>query len=96
MVDKTERDKVVAPHPQDERVGKLPDPVAMREAWLQIVQPVERAGRLDHIKAQKATTPKMVDTAIKQNYWLTRKTYGMPQGYERIKWHSKEEEEKSA
>ncbi len=86
-----QRDKEVAPHPLDDIAAKKADPYLMREAWLSIVAPVERAGRLDHVKATKPVTKKDKHTAQVQNYHLTRKSYGMPQGYENIQWNSTKE-----
>jgi hypothetical protein len=65
------------------------DPQLMKEAWLDIVAPVERAGRLDHIPARKPMNKKEVDTARKQNYAVTRRTFGMPDNYNRIDWSRK-------
>lgn len=85
-----ERDKVVQPFPTDDKVGQTPDPILCRDEWLRIVQPVERVGRLDHIPAKKPVSKKEQDMAKKQNYWLSRRTFAMPDGYNNIKWRSKE------
>lgn len=75
----------------------LPDKDLSREGWLDIVKPVDMAGRLDHIPARKPVTKKDYDIAAKQNYWLSRRSHGMPVGYERIKWkHNEEEGKKTA
>jgi hypothetical protein len=78
-------------HGRQNRTAKKADPYLMREAWLSIVAPVERAGRLDHIKATPIVTKKDKHTAQVQNYHLTRKSFGMPQGYENIRWNSSKE-----
>ncbi len=88
MSDMQELEKIVAPMEGDEKYGKQADPYLMREAWLHIVKPVALAGRLDKMEAQKPVTKKQQHTAQVQNYYLTRKSYAMPDGYERIQWHS--------
>ncbi len=57
---------------------KPADPYLEKQAWLDVVAPVERAGRLDHIPARKASTPREAETARRQNYALTRHTFAMP------------------
>jgi hypothetical protein len=84
-----ERDIPVQPGPHDDLVGKLPDPYLMREFWLETVQPVERRGKLDSIKPLPVKTKKQKQTAIEQNYYLTKRSFGMPVGYERIDWSKK-------
>ena len=65
------------------------DPQAVRDFWLQTVRPVADAGRLDKIRpAFKGVSPRGRDIARNQNHWLTRKSFGMPDGYERIKWQN--------
>ncbi len=88
MGDMQELEKIVAPMEGDEKYGKQADPYLMREAWLHIVKPVALAGRLDKIQAQRAETPRQKHVAQVQNYFLTRKSYSMPGGYDRIRWHS--------
>ncbi len=87
-----QRDIEVKPHSTDDKIGKIPDPILCRDEWLRIVQPVERAGRLDHIPAKKPVSKKEYDMAKKQNYWLSRRTFAMPDNYERIKWKSNAEQ----
>lgn len=70
----------------------LPDKDLSREGWLDIVKPVAMVGRLDHIPAIKPKTKKQYDIAAKQNYWLSRRSYGMPHNYDNIKWRHSEEE----
>jgi hypothetical protein len=62
------------------------DPVAVRDFWLQCVQPVARRGALDKIPTRKAVTTRDRDIARTQNYHLTKVSIGMPHGYERIDW----------
>jgi hypothetical protein len=74
----------------------FPDKNLAREGWLDIVKPVELAGRLDHIPARKPVTAKDRETARLQNHWLTRRSIGgaseqYRRGYDRIKWNSKTE-----
>ena len=68
--------------------SKPADPYLQREAWKEIVVPVERAGRLDHIPARKPVTKKDYDTARKQNSAITRKPFGLSEqardNYDRI------------
>ena len=64
----------------------LPDKNLAREGWLDIVKPVELAGKLDHIPARKPVTKKDYDIAKKQAYWLSKRNYSMPEGYDTIKW----------
>lgn len=66
---------------------KMADPYLSREAWLNIVKPVEMAGRLDHVKARPPANRREQETARVQNYFLTRKSQGFEyqEGqYERI------------
>jgi hypothetical protein len=70
-------------------MSKPADQNLAREGWLDIVKPVDMAGRLDHIPAQKPVTKKQYDTAKKQSYWLSRRSYGMPDGYSQIDWSKK-------
>jgi hypothetical protein len=65
---------------------KMPDKDLSREGWLDIVKPVEMAGRLDKIPARKPVTKKDHDIARKQNYWLSRRSFGMPGSYDCINW----------
>ncbi|MDE2591105.1 MAG: hypothetical protein KGL95_15715, partial [Patescibacteria group bacterium] len=70
----------------------FPDKDLAREGWLNIVKPVEKVGRLDHIPARKPVTKKDYETARIQNYWLTKNSFGSTseryrENYERIKWN---------
>lgn len=68
--------------------GRLPDPYLSREAWLQIVKPVEMAGRLDHIPATKPNNKREQKTADLQNFYLTRKSIGgFSDNYDKIRWN---------
>ncbi len=91
MGDMQELEKLVSPQRGDDLEAKPGDPYLMREAWLQVVKPVANAGRLDSIQPRKASTKKQQHTAQVQNYYLTRKCYAMPVGYERIRWNSQED-----
>lgn len=68
---------------------KIPDKDLSREGWLDIVKPVDMAGRLDKIPARKPVTKKDYDIARNQSYWLSRRSIGMPDGYSRIDWSKK-------
>lgn len=72
----------------------FPDKDLSREGWLDIVKPVERAGRLDHIPARKPVTKKDYETARLQNYYLTKNSFGSTseryrENYDRIKWKTR-------
>ena len=73
-------------NPQSEKPA---DPDAARDAWLSMVKPAADLGKLEKIPTRKARTRREKEQARKQNYWLTRSTFGMPEGYERIKWKSR-------
>jgi hypothetical protein len=79
------RDKLIG---EGTTTSKPADPQLVKDAWLDIVVPVERAGRLDHIPARKAETLRERDIARTQNYSVTRRTYGFSDSdwYERIRW----------
>lgn len=75
----------------------FPDKDLSREGWLDIVKPVELAGRLDHIPARKPVTKKDRETARLQNHWLSRRSIGSAseayrENYERIKWNRTKEQ----
>ena len=74
----------------DELTAKIADPEGVKDFWLQVVKPVAQAGRLDKIPAHTAVTPRGKDIARKQNYELTKRTYGMPKGYDKIKWKNQD------
>ncbi len=83
-------EKDVQPNEKDDKFSKPADPYLMRDFWLQVVQPVERQGRLNNaIKPIKARTKREKKTAIEQNYYLTKHSFGMPDGYDRIDWRKK-------
>ncbi len=63
------------------------DPGAVREFWLQTVRPAADRGRLETVPTVKGTSKRGRDVARTQNYHLTRRTFGMPDGYDRIKWN---------
>lgn len=64
----------------------FPDKNLSREGWLDIVKPVELAGRLDKIPAQKPVSKLDKRRAENQRYWLSKRSYDMPSGYEFIDW----------
>jgi hypothetical protein len=78
--------------PDRPEVGSGPaDPQKVKDFWLDVVRPVADSGRLDSIKpAFKGTSIRGRSIARAQNYWLTRRSYGMPDGYDRILWNSHE------
>lgn len=78
----------------DQKEAKAADEYLMREAWLNVVKPVEMAGRLDHVKARPPMNKREEKTAQLQNYFLTRKSQGFnyQEGqYERIFSRGKKE-----
>lgn len=68
---------------------KPANPDLMREAWLDIVKPVAMAGRLDHIPAKVPGNLREKSQGRKQAHYLSRRSFGMPEGYERIQWKKK-------
>lgn len=57
---------------------KFPDAYASKQYWLECLKPPAMAGRLDNIPAKKPVTKKDHDVARKQNYELSRRSYGVP------------------
>ena len=78
-----QRDKLLGTG--ETRQGGIADKNAVREYWLDVVKPVERAGRLDHIPARKAETLQEKSVAKTQNHWISRKSFGFPDG----SWHER-------
>lgn len=74
---------------EGETTGKPANPYLLKEAWLDIVKPVAMAGRLDHIPAKVPENLREKSQGRTQAYYLSRRSYGMPDGYERIKWTKK-------
>src|SRR5207247_11283956 len=67
---------------------KIPDKDLSREGWLDIVKPAYmRRGHTDYLLHQEANTTLRRSRAKTQNYWLSRRSYGMPENYERIRWN---------
>ncbi len=67
------------------RPFKIPDKDLSREGWLDIVKPAYlRRGHTDYLLHQEADTTLRKSRAATQNYWLSRRSFGMPDGYERI------------
>jgi len=64
------------------------DQGAVKDFWLECVKGANSRGHLDRIPTRKAVTRREQEQARVQNYALTRSVFGMPDGYERIKWHS--------
>jgi hypothetical protein len=78
----------VSNNPDMPEMGSGPaDPQKVKDFWLDVVRPVADSGRLDTIKpAFKGTSIRGRSIARAQNYWITRKSFGMPDGYDRIQW----------
>jgi hypothetical protein len=65
----------------------MADPDKAREAWLSFVRPAADRGKLETLRTVRARTPKERDTAQKQNYWLSKKSYGgYHANYDLINW----------
>lgn len=65
---------------------KMPDAKLCRDEWLRIVQPVERAGRLDKIPARPIKTKLDKKIAEAQRIGLSQRTFSMPDNYDKIDW----------
>lgn len=73
---------------------QIPDAKLCKDEWLRIVQPVERMGRLDKIPARPIKTKYDKKIADEQRIALSHRSYGMPDGYDRIDWSKKKNEQK--
>lgn len=68
-------------------MDKISDSQQTREYWTEIVRSASDRGKLEKIPTTIARTPKERDTARKQNYWLSKKSFGgFHANYERIQW----------
>lgn len=63
------------------------DPLKVRDFWLEVVRPAADRGKLEKVPTVKGVSKRGRDIARTQNYHLTRKSIGMPEGYERIQWN---------
>ena len=63
------------------------DPLKVRDFWLEVVRPAADRGKLEKMPTVKGVSKRGRDIARTQNYHLTRKSIGMPEGYERIRWN---------
>lgn len=71
----------------EENPAKPADPYCVRQAWLDMVVPAERIGKLEKIPTQRAVTPRQIQQAKTQNYYLTRRSFGgFGSNYDRINW----------
>ena len=77
---------------EQELTGNMADPAAVKEFYLETVTPLARRGGLDKLPTVKAVNSQQRSVARNQNHWLTRRSFGMPAGYERIKWKSQVED----
>lgn len=62
------------------------DPLKVRDFWLDVVKPAARLGKLDKMPTRLATTTRERDTARIQARLISQRSFGMPDGYERIQW----------
>lgn len=68
------------------------DPAKVQEFWTDVVVPAARLGKLEKMPTVIAKTAKERDTARKQNYVVTRRSFGgFHDNYNHIKWHSQVE-----
>ncbi len=78
------------PDPDSPTHGSGPaNPDAVKDFWLSCAKPANERGTLEKLPTVKGVSPRGRDIARKQNYALTRKVFGMPEGYERIKWNGR-------
>lgn len=76
------------PDPDNPQYGSGPaDPEAVKDFWLSCAKPADARGALEKLPTVKGVSPRGRDIARKQNHALTRKVFGMPEGYERIRWN---------
>ena len=75
----------IAPEPD---YGSGPaDTYAEREAWLSFVRPAADVGKLEKLKTVRARTPQQKAVAQRQNYYLSRKSFGnFSERYNLIDW----------
>jgi hypothetical protein len=65
------------------------DPAKVKEFWKDVVVPAARIGKLDKMPTVIAKTAKERDTARKQNYEISRHSFGgFHENYNHIKWKS--------
>lgn len=62
------------------------DPYLSKEAWVQTVTPLARRNGLDKLPTRKAVTAKDKDIAKKQSIAVSKRSFGMPDGYDKIQW----------
>jgi hypothetical protein len=70
----------------------MADPTAVKEFYLETVTPLARRNGLDKLPTVRAKNSQQRSVAKNQTYWLSRRSFGMPEGYERIKWKSQIED----
>lgn len=63
------------------------EPQAARDLWLECMKAADKHGRLEKQPTIRPRTKYEQQVARTQNYWLTRASFGMPHGYDRIQWH---------
>ena len=71
----------------DPNTSGMADPAKAREAWVQFTRPAFDKGKEDTLRTIRARTPKQRDTAAKQKYWLSKKSFGaFHENYNLIDW----------
>jgi hypothetical protein len=68
----------------------IPDASASKELWLDCMKAASSRGNLEKQPTVKGVSPKGREIAKRQNYFLTRITFGMPEGYDKIRWRHNE------
>lgn len=65
------------------------DPYKVKEFWKDVVVPAARIGKLEKIPTMKARNARERETARRQNYEITRRSFGgFHENYNHIKWKS--------
>ena len=72
---------------EPEESASISNPDAVKDLWLSCMKPAQEHGTLEKQPTVKGTSKMGRDKARTQNYWLTRKSYGMPENYDCIKWN---------
>jgi hypothetical protein len=71
----------------NDETGKMADPHKAREYWTEVVRSASDRGRLEKVPTRLAKTKRERATAQSQNYWLSKKSFGVfGDNYDRIDW----------
>lgn len=80
-------DAALARLPDDPEEGKPAHPDAVRDLWIECMRGAEKHGNLEKQQTVRGVSKRGRDIARTQNYHLTRRSFGMPEGYACIKWN---------